>query len=409
MALKLFRRHRKECEGGHAEDARSGEFEEGRRGWKRCACIIHVSGTLGGTFSRKQTGKWQWDDAKAIAAELERAGRWDGVVTPPQPAVVQTNPDRVTILDATKSFLAKCEGRNIAKDTLRKYKTFVKQLRAYTDSRGYMNIDQLTTSDMDRFYASWKDGIRAKAKKLDRLKSFIKFCRKRKWITEDLTEDLAAPQGSSIAANKTPFTDKELERIYAACDRLGPPNMKRGPGFRPWGGEDAKDFLLLLIYTGLRISDACTFDTAKRLNGNNVFLRMHKTQKELYTWIPDWLVERLRAREKVKGSHIFRSGQSLHLRTVTEEWRRKLNKVFEQAGPFEERPTPHRCRHTFVRILLEKGVPVADIAELIGDTENILRKHYSRWISSRQDRLSRILREAFDEKPQPAAKIVAIR
>src|SRR5207249_8847032 len=32
MALKLYRRHRKECEGGHAEDACSGEFEEGRRG-----------------------------------------------------------------------------------------------------------------------------------------------------------------------------------------------------------------------------------------------------------------------------------------------------------------------------------------------------------------------------------------
>jgi hypothetical protein len=29
MALKLYRRHRKECEGGHSEDARTGEFEEG--------------------------------------------------------------------------------------------------------------------------------------------------------------------------------------------------------------------------------------------------------------------------------------------------------------------------------------------------------------------------------------------
>ena len=53
MALKLYRRHRKECEGGHPEDSRSGEFEEGRRGWKKCACLIHASGTLGGTFNRK--------------------------------------------------------------------------------------------------------------------------------------------------------------------------------------------------------------------------------------------------------------------------------------------------------------------------------------------------------------------
>jgi hypothetical protein len=39
-----------------------------------------------------------------------------------------------------------------------------------------------------------------------------------------------------------------------------------------------------------------------------VFLRMHKTKKELYIWIPDWLVVRLRAREKEHGEFIFRAG-----------------------------------------------------------------------------------------------------
>ena len=43
MALQLYRRHRKECEADRPEDSRSGQFEEGRRGWKRCSCLIHVS------------------------------------------------------------------------------------------------------------------------------------------------------------------------------------------------------------------------------------------------------------------------------------------------------------------------------------------------------------------------------
>jgi len=42
MALNLYRRHRKECEGAHPEDTRTGQFEEGRRGWKKCACLIHL-------------------------------------------------------------------------------------------------------------------------------------------------------------------------------------------------------------------------------------------------------------------------------------------------------------------------------------------------------------------------------
>ncbi len=119
---------------------------------------------------------------------------------------------------------------------------------------------------MDRFYASWKDGIRGKAKKLDRLKGFVKFCIKRKWIAEDICEDLKAPEGSSVNIPKAPFTDEELNRIFAACDKIGPPT-KVGPGYRTWGGEDAKDFIYLSIYTGLRISDVATFDIEKRLEG----------------------------------------------------------------------------------------------------------------------------------------------
>ncbi|HJY07699.1 MAG TPA: hypothetical protein VJ323_15385, partial [Bryobacteraceae bacterium] len=87
MALKLYRRHRKECEGGHPEDSRSGEFEEGRRGWKKCGCLIHTSGTLGGKCNRKHTGKADWDEAKAIAAVWEKADSWDGKAKPePIPA-----------------------------------------------------------------------------------------------------------------------------------------------------------------------------------------------------------------------------------------------------------------------------------------------------------------------------------
>ena len=82
MALKLYRRHRRECEGGHPEDARSGEFEEGRRGWKKCACLIHVSGTLGGKFNRRQTAKSDWGEAKALVASWEKADGWDGKVEP---------------------------------------------------------------------------------------------------------------------------------------------------------------------------------------------------------------------------------------------------------------------------------------------------------------------------------------
>ena len=405
--LTVYRRHLRTCKSGHKEELRTSEFDERKKGWKRCDCPIFASGTLAGKSQRRNTGAWEWEPAKTVAARWEKLGTWSGKKpelprAAPEPTTLS---DRISIHDATESFLAACQNRGIAVPTLKKYKTFVKQLKAYCDIRGYLMLDQLTVSDMDRFYASWKDDKRAKAKKLERLKTFVKFSINREWIAKDITKDLKAPEGSSIPANKTPFTDEELDRIYAACDAIGGPTPP-GPGHRPWGGEDVKDFVYLSIYTGLRISDVSTFDITERLNGNDVFLRMHKTQKELYTWIPDWLVIRLRERQKKNGTLIFRAGQATDMRAMSERWRENLGKVFKLAGPFTERPFPHRLRHTFVRILLEKGVPIADVAELIGDTEQVLKKHYAKWMPARQARLSKILQEAFDDKPKP--KLVAL-
>jgi hypothetical protein len=73
MSLKLYRRHKPRCIGSYAEGSFSGEYDERRRGKKRCFCPIHVSGTLDGNFNRKQTGKSEWDEAKVVAAVWESA------------------------------------------------------------------------------------------------------------------------------------------------------------------------------------------------------------------------------------------------------------------------------------------------------------------------------------------------
>jgi integrase len=171
-------------------------------------------------------------------------------------------------------------------------------------------------------------------------------------------------------------------------------------------GEDAKDFIWTLTYTGLRISDVALFNI-NRLHGNEVYLRAKKNGGDVFAYIPDWLRDRLMTRSKTLGSMVFLVGESRRLDTVTDTWRRKLHKVFELAGKFEENPTPHRFRHTFARILLQRGVPAGDVADLLGDDEDTVREHYARWVPERQARLTKILQEAFEDKPKP--KLVAIR
>jgi integrase len=357
-------------------------------------------------INRRQTGKSDWEEAKALAAAWEAADSWDGKAEPAPAPVAATVPGRITIADAVRVFLSHREGARIAPATLRKYKTFTRQLTAYAGTRGYLMLDQLAAADIDVFYGGWNLGARAKGKRLGTLRAFFRFCMNRKWLHENpVSADIKPPMGANRVANKAPFTDDELQRIIDACDTLGGVTWSNGREQGAWTGEDVKDFIWVMVYTGLRISDAGLFHM-NRLKGNEVFLRAKKNGGEVFAYIPDWLRERLQARAKRCGVRPFVVGRSDRLETVTDMWRRKIGKVFELAGKFEETPTPHRFRHTFARVLLQRGVPVADVADLLGDDEKTVREHYSRWVPERQARLTKILKDAFDDKPKP--KLVAL-
>lgn len=405
MALNAYRRHSSNCIAGRAFDERSYEPDELRRAAKKCFCPIYASGTLSGKFKRANTEKTNWADAKAVIAAWEAARSWNGtpvaITVAPAPAQEAVHSSRISIDEAIAAFLAVREGSGISASTLRKHRTFAKQIRALADSRGYAMLDQFSARDIDAFYASWNLGVRTKGHALGMLRAFFRFCVNRDWIAKSpVTADLRPPLGANRAANKVPFTDEELNRILRACDQLEPVAWKNHMGEGRWTGEDVKDFIWLLVYTGLRISDVALFHIS-RLRGNELFLRAKKNGGDVYTWIPDWLCEKLNSLAKSRGPRPFVIGMSDRLETVTDLWRRKINRVFELAGKFEERPTPHRFRHTFARILLQRGVPVADVADLLGDDEKTVRQHYARWVPERQARLTSILQDAFADKPKP--------
>jgi integrase len=143
----------------------------------------------------------------------------------------------------------------------------------------------------------------------------------------------------------------------------------------------------------------------ERVQGREVFLRAKKNGGDVFTLIPDWLGVRLHARAKRYGQKPFLTGRAKSLDTTIDLWRRHLSKVFALADVGTEPATPHRFRHTFARILLQRGVPVPDVVDLLGIDERTVRKHYARWVPERQARLTKILEDAFSDKP----KLRAIR
>jgi integrase len=168
---------------------------------------------------------------------------------------------------------------------------------------------------------------------------------------------------------------------------------------RKWTGEDVADFILISAYTGLRISDVATFHVSRLQGNGDVHIRATKNGEWIDTWVPEWLQERIRNRAKRVGSLIFGEHQTTDMDVITDVWRRKLKAVWALCGEWKEKPTHHRFRHTFVRILLQRGVSFGMVADLIGDTEEMVRKHYSKWVPERQDHVRTVLRDAFKDVP----------
>jgi integrase len=189
-----------------------------------------------------------------------------------------------------------------------------------------------------------------------------------------------------------------MHQAYRSPGHVGC-EYKNAQGSGAWTGEDVRDLIELMVHTGFRISDATLFDMS-RLQGNHVMIRAQKNGHHVFGWLPDHVRDRLTTRAKLQGPRPFIVGQSERLEAVTNVWRRRLAQAFDAAGPFEQKPTPHRFRHTFARRLLQDGNSIDDVAMALGDDPKTVALHYSAWVPERQERLTRMFKKAYREKPK---------
>jgi len=404
VSLNYHRRHGRNCEGKHPAGTYTSQSEERKKGWARCKCLIYASGSLDRIARRFATKQSDWQKAAELMAPYIAANSWR--VAEPAAAPIQTNEsdtlqDRATVAtieEACLAWLAAKQNRHVAGSTMKKYRTFTNQLRAFAKHCGCLRLAEFKVTDCDRFYGTWKDGNNSKGKKLERMKGFFEFCLKRRWIAENPAQSLEAPVKYAQHKQKSPFTDEELNRIFRAAAEWKTCAWHNAGSSGRITAEQVITFAMLLTETGLRISDAATFNVADRINPQTreCFLFMHKTGKPLSIWINPDLYARLQALAVEFGPTPFIT-QSLNKEQASDAWRERLSKVFTAAGPFAEHPVPHRFRHTFVRVQLQRGVSVDDVAELIGDTPEMVRRHYARWVPERQNRLTAIMKVAYED------------
>jgi integrase len=403
VGLNLYRRHRSSCKAGHPHNHRSGEFEERKKGWKRCDCPIVASGAINGEFARKSTGAWEWDQAKEIASKWESEA-FDTDLPAQIPVslstAVPTAAPEVTISEAKSKYLADHKGDS-AGGTTRMYRYLLESFVTFSEGLGYIWIHQWRPEDVREFRQSREVKSSTSRKDMSNLKAFFEFCLENRWIPFNPARlRRRKTRNQSDTSDRIPFSDEELDRMFRACE--GQYGQGEHAYRYRWTGQDLSDFIAISAYTGLRISDVAMFRASRLRANGECFIRATKNNKEVCTWLPIWLQERIRMREKRFGDLIFGKHETENIDSITDQWRRRLKSLWKLCGPWSDPPMHHRFRHTFARILLQQdNVTVWDVAELLGVTEEVVRKHYGAWVRERQERVTGVLKQAFEGKPMP--------
>ncbi len=373
--LTIYRRHRRNCK----------HRAKGRK-HRHCQCPIWVDGFLSGKEIRESLKLRDWQKA------LERVREWEI-----EDRRIQKQQTRLTMVTAHQKFMADAEARKLNQATLYKYRLLFRHLDKFAESSKLEFLDQLDLDTLATFRATWTEGPRTSLKKLERLRAFMRFAEKRKWIDGNPAIDLKAPK----VPNKPtlPFTREEMISILTA---LGP--YGKSAGLR--NGQRLKAFVLLLRYSGMRIGDAVQLGV-NRLQGNKLLLHTEKTGVHVYCVLPDIVTKALEAAPHSSQNYFFWTGQST-VRSAKGKWQRRLQRLFEFASVVGGHA--HRFRDTFAVELLLAGVPLDRVSILLGHTSiRITERHYAPWTRSRQEQIEADLKATWRADPLIAASRVSNR
>jgi integrase len=135
-------------------------------------------------------------------------------------------------------------------------------------------------------------------------------------------------------------------------------------------------------------------DRLSRESGRwRTFLRTEKSGKPVFLPIPRDLKDALDGVPVPRGAaadcqHYFWNGVSSE-RTMKDIADRSLSTVFKAS--LVPRAHAHRFRHTLATELLGNGAGFEDVADILGNSPEIVRKHYAKWSPARQARIDELM------------------
>jgi integrase len=353
--LNLYRRHTPKCPHKTKGQAHT-----------KCSCPIWCYGQGNeGNQIRESLKTRDWQRAIRRAAKLE------------SPDAPRFKP----IADTVKGFEQHIQ--SLEPSTQRKYMNVLRQFCAYCEGAGLEDLAEITVDSLDGYRASRELSRTTAQKELETLRQFFGYCRDRDWLKDNPARRIKSARNIK-PSDVVPYTSEEIARILGACDFIGRADYER---------RRARAMVLLLYHTALRISDVATL-ARDRLRDGQIFVRTLKTGGMVYLPVPAELQTALEALPDPRGAgseprYFFWNGITSK-RAVVGIAERTMAAVFKKSKV--PGAGAHRFRHTLATRLLGIGASLEDVADILGNSPAIVRKHYAKWSQQRQQRITSLMR-----------------
>jgi site-specific recombinase XerD len=355
LALSLYRRHNETC-----------PHKNKGQGYIKCSCPIWCYG--------------QGDDGNQIRESL-KTRNWQRAL---RRAVNRESPEAQRskpVAEAVTGFEQHIQ--SLEPSTRRKYRNVLRQFSAYCNRAGLEDLADITVEQLNAYRASRQLARITAQKELETLRQFLSYCRDSDWIKDNPARRIKSARNIK-PADVVPYTIEESAHILGTCDFIGRADYER---------RRARAMVLLLDQTALRISDVATL-ARDRVRDGQIFVRTLKTGGMVYLPVAHELQTALDALPVPRGAgseprYFFWNGITSK-RAVVGIAERTLAAVFKKSKV--PNAGAHRFRHTLATRLLGIGASEQEVADVLGISPVIVRKHYAKWSQQRQQRISHLMR-----------------
>jgi site-specific recombinase XerD len=382
----------------------------------QCECPLWIHGKVRGKFIRQSLDTRTLSTAEARQDTLERGGDEDPTPGGPRLMGKPAPKGSETIEHAAKEFLE--ASQKLSSSSKELYARAVGHFSAWAAQQEITLLAQVDSSHIRRYFESHAGWKRTTAQgRLTHLRVWFNWCaRTKRWIAFPPTEDRKLNQnskrGNSPASSRLPFTPAQITQIFAAIEQL--PEAER---------DRARALIYLLLYSGMRISDATFCERGYLTPDGNLDYYVIKTRRPIslppelqppaiealqrlpktrvYFFQPDRPGDYQEARQALREGEEFGSLMPDY-ETRIRETTAIVMKVLALAGIDG---ACHKFRDTFAINLLvgdgEKGADIYTVSKMLGHSDvKITDQHYMKLVPGYRERMSKSTRVLSYQFPQ---------